>query len=100
MDTIDQKYIMRTTIGNMKPGDSGYCVPWAMYIDRTGKCYLRTGMTLHKEAHGTASMPVERNEDGDVVVTLGFNYFGGQYDRFEYSPSIPPSSIPVNKLIQ
>lgn len=52
------------SIGDMKTGDFGWCLPWSMDVDADGNGWLRGDYPVHSEPGGTVSMPVERREDG------------------------------------
>lgn len=54
-------------IANMQPGESAYTVPWAMQRDEDGGLQLRGDYPAEAEAAGTASLYLERNEEGFVV---------------------------------
>jgi hypothetical protein len=47
-------------IKDMKPGESGYTVPWALYITTDGKYFLNGNYTIVGAKCGTASMIITR----------------------------------------
>lgn len=55
------------TIANMKVGEIGYVVSWAMKVDMNGECYLWTEYTVSKEKAGTIQLKIKRVEDGFIA---------------------------------
>ena len=51
-------------IGNMKIGESGYTVPWAMSFENNGKSWIDTNFEIKSSPRGTSTMMVTRLEDG------------------------------------
>jgi hypothetical protein len=71
-------------IGDMKPGDMGYIVPWA-YDRETGN--VRTDYTYSKTKGGTASVWIECVARGEYVIEFETpiyrNPFTGEYNKGE-----------------
>ncbi len=51
-------------IRDMRPGETGYTVPWAMEVDLDFHGWLRTYFTVSSRPVGTLSMLVRRSNDG------------------------------------
>lgn len=78
------------TINKMVVGDSGYTVPWAMWVDKSRNCWLHPDYTLSAKPGGTVEMRVEKRKNGfHVWLAPGENYspssepgFVGTVDEF------------------
>lgn len=55
------------TIANMKVGEVGWVVSWAMKVDMDGECYLWSEYTVSKEKAGTVQLKIKRVEDGFIA---------------------------------
>lgn len=60
------------TISSMSVGEAMYTVPWAMWVDRQRRCWLRPDFSIDKNPQGTASMRVRREQDGFHVDRTGY----------------------------
>lgn len=54
-------------IADMKPGESGWTVPWGMFADARGQLWLRKNYLVRSHPGGTAQMLVMRTADGYLV---------------------------------
>lgn len=61
-------------IGEMKIGESGWAVPWALGADSADRLYLRRDYTIHKRPGGTVSMQVVRKSDSTWCVDIPSDY--------------------------
>lgn len=61
-------------IDNMLHGSSGWCVPWAMNPDESGRFFLNGNYTLHHGPGGTLCMKVYRDNAGDYLVDVSDVY--------------------------
>lgn len=52
------------TIDRMKVGESGFVVPWGMWVDLERRCWLHPKYQIRSQAGGTVKMRVERRADG------------------------------------
>lgn len=52
------------TIDSMSTGDSGYAVPWAMWVDTERNCWLHPKYTIQRAPGGTVQMLVTLRKDG------------------------------------
>jgi len=52
------------TIADLRVGESGWTVPWAMDHDEERRCWLNPRHTISQEPGGTVQMQVARREDG------------------------------------
>lgn len=55
------------TIGEMKVGETGWCVPWAMTADEDGTLWLDPNHTIDERPGGTVRMLVRKTANGVVV---------------------------------
>ncbi len=55
-------------IGSLQIGQSGFCVPWAMWVDLDNQCWLNPDYRVSAHPGGTVQMRVSRAEDGFYVV--------------------------------
>lgn len=54
-------------IVNMAIGQIGYMVPWGMWVDQDGTCYVNEQYSFTNSPFGTSSLKVTRVESGYVV---------------------------------
>lgn len=81
----------------MRTGDSGWTVPWAMWVDRKRNCWLHPEYTLHPEPGGTVQMLVELREDGyHVHVPQGETF--APRDKPGYASPADLRYLPVTEL--
>ena len=57
----------KNQLKNMKVGQQGYIVPWGMWIDLDGNCYLNENYTLDQSPGGTVSLKITRVNDGYIA---------------------------------
>ena len=68
------------TIIRMSPGDSAWCVPWAVWVDGGRNLWISGDYTIEKEPGGTVAMKITRTPEGVKVDRESLShYFGGQY---------------------
>jgi hypothetical protein len=67
---LPDKYIQKE-IQNLKIGEFGYTVPWAMWVSLNGKCYLNPQYSVEKTRGGTVQMKITRTKEGYIVDILG-----------------------------
>lgn len=78
---------MNPTIAEMKIGDTGWAVPWALVVDSEQRCWLRPGYTVSPSPGGTVDMKVSRASHGYVVNIAGCDYSWyplGDADKLSY----------------
>jgi len=82
------------TIRDMRVGEVGYSVPWALDFDKTGGIYLNLDMSIKKSPEGTCTLQIKKTDEGrtDYDVNLNIGYFGGKYEW-------KISEIPFSNLI-
>lgn len=56
--------LQERTIADMRPGESAYVVPWAMWVDAKGRCWLHPYYTPSASPGGTVEMQIQRMSDG------------------------------------
>ncbi len=78
---IKGKPIFERKIRDMKIGETGYTVPWALIFDENKVPHLNLDMTIEKSPKGTISLPLKRTGPGnaDYTIDLNFSYFGEKY---------------------
>jgi hypothetical protein len=54
-------------IQDMKIGESGYSVPWAMWVDEQKNCWLNEEYAIHKEKDVSRELKVEKLSEGYIV---------------------------------
>jgi len=52
------------TIDSIVVGDSGFIVPWGMWVDTQRHCWLHPKYPIHTSACGTTRMRIELRQDG------------------------------------
>ena len=57
----------KKTIADMKVGEVGYCVPWAVKVDLGSKVWVDTEYTFYKKEGGTADTRIVKVEGGYEV---------------------------------
>lgn len=75
------------TIDCMMVGESGYTVPWAMWVDTARRCWLHPRYTVRSEPFGTATMRIERQDDGYHVEIAGHHKYTPRENPGYSSPS-------------
>ena len=84
------------TIGAMLLGESGYAVPWAMWVDGERRCWLHPSYTIHPDRGGTVQMRVTRTEDGYEAWLTNQKYTPCQEPG--YVSPVDTKYIPVTRL--
>jgi len=75
-------WLKETSIKDMRYGETGWTVPWAMY-EIHGQAYINGNYTAHKKQGGTVSMLVTRIEAGAIVdVSECLDYRWGEGEGF------------------
>ena len=54
---------------DLSPGQYAYTVPWAMWVDASGRCWLHGWHSAHRNPGGTVQLRVEYWPDGLRVTT-------------------------------
>jgi hypothetical protein len=52
---------------NMKVGESGYIVPWGMWVDMDGNSYLNENYNLHPTPGGTVQLKITKVSGGYIA---------------------------------
>lgn len=52
------------SLSSMSIGETGWTVPWAMWVDRQRRCWLNPGFLAESDPGGTVEMKVELRDDG------------------------------------
>jgi len=84
---------LENRIIDMKPGESGYTVPWALAFDLEETPYLNLDYSIHKNPGGTVQMRVERTGSGKSDYNVDISNAG----YFKWSVEEAPFSGVVGK---
>jgi len=76
------------TIADLKVGETGYSVPWAIDFDLDQNPYLDLGMSIHKTPGGTVQLPITRTGDGLEDFDIDIR----EVKDYEWHPSNRPFS--------
>ena len=57
----------KNKLRDMAIGQTGYMVPWGMWVDLDGTCYVNEQYPITNSPFGTSSLKVTRVESGYVV---------------------------------
>jgi hypothetical protein len=63
---MPQKFIQKE-LKDLKVGESCYTVPWGMWVDSKGNCWLNPNYSASDNPGGTVQMYVTRKSDGYYV---------------------------------
>lgn len=77
------------TIDSMLPGEGGYVVPWAMWVDEKRNCWLHPDYTVSTEPAGTACMRITC-KTGGLGRTFAVDLRGIE---FHWSPQETPTYV-------
>ena len=100
MAKIPRQYLDTDKIANLAPGDVRYTVPWAMFVDKSGECWLHPAYSAHEHPGGTVEMRIELTDRGFVVTADGTGETwspGKSMSSFSGGAGLKP--IPVYKVI-
>lgn len=89
--TLPSKFL-EPTLSSLKVGQTGFTVPWALRVDGDRLLWLKPSYWISSHPHGTASMEVQRLEDG-YHVRLPKNH------RWSIQEGFEPDQIPVTGLL-
>lgn len=59
--------LIRKKILDLKDGESGYTVPWALRVTETLGCFIQSNMEIKQEKGGTYAMLVSLTPKGFIV---------------------------------
>ncbi len=67
MSSFLPDHMEEDTIERMELGDTGYTVPWAMYVERDRSMWINGKYTVSQGPGGTVHMLIKRMSDGVEV---------------------------------
>ncbi len=67
MAKLPPKFEDKSQLKNMKVGESGYTVPWAMWVDLDGNCWLNENYTIQGTPGGTVQLKITRVTEGYIA---------------------------------
>jgi hypothetical protein len=74
---LPESMLVDNEIEQMRIGETGLTVPWAMEVSIDGRCFLRPSYTFERtrQRGGTLQMVIGRNIEGyEVGVPIGYKY--------------------------
>lgn len=100
MAKLPRKYLDIDKIANMVPGDVRYTVPWAMFVDEKGECWLHPLYSAEQYSGGTVEMRIELTEEGFVVTADGLDFsWSTGASMSSYGSAVWLKPIPVHEVI-
>ena len=63
---MPDSHIQKNAIKNMKPGDIGYTVPWAVRVNQDGDCFINGDFTI-VEKGGTCCLKIK------IINSIGYS---------------------------
>jgi len=63
---MPDSHIQKNAIKNMKPGDVGYTVPWAVKVNQDGDCFINGDFTIGEKG-GTCCLKIKMTKDGVIA---------------------------------
>lgn len=83
---------------NMRVGESVYIVPWGMWVDMDGNCYLNEKYDIHPGPSGTVQLKITKIENGYIVHLKEMN---GDYkwERQEGPTYATPNEFCYGKVV-
>lgn len=85
------------TIDEMKVGEIGFTVPWALFFDE-GKAFLRGEYSIRDDKGGTVQMEVGRTRSGYIVSVQSCDYKWSRTPPNGVSLPIPVINILHQKI--
>ena len=67
MAKLPEQFEENNQLKNMDIGDSGYIVPWGMWMDLDGNCFLNESYTHQPNTGGTVQLKITRVIDGYIA---------------------------------
>lgn len=77
----------KNKLRNMAIGQTGYMVPWGMWVDSDGTCYVNEQYGFTNSPFGTSLLKVTRVESGYVVHIHESNHKWSRCDGNPFSTS-------------
>lgn len=62
------------TIEQMQVGETGYTLPWGMWVDKDKNCWLNEQYPLEKSPKGTVALKIEKLSEGYIAYIEGMVY--------------------------
>ena len=87
MATLPKNFENQNQLKNMKVGQSGYIVPWGMWVDLNGNCWLNEDYEFDSTPGGTVQLKVTRVVDGYIAHIHEMKYSNG----YKWTPQTGPS---------
>lgn len=82
------KTLLKQKLSDLKVGDSAWCTPWTMEVDRNAKLWLNTSATFEKVCVGTSTMKVTETAAGWVCDISKCDDY--QWDEYGVPDKYPP----------
>lgn len=81
--------LIQKELKDLKVGEHCYTVPWAMWVDSEGNCWLNPNYSAYDGTMGTVQMSVAREKAGYVVNVAGCADHGWNRNGQRDEPWIP-----------
>lgn len=79
---LPDSHLQKNAIKNMKNGDTGYTVPWAIKVNLDGDCFINGDFTIGEEG-GTCCLKVKKVSDGIIAYILDLPNDYKDYEKEE-----------------
>ena len=89
----------KNQLSNMKVGQSGYIVPWGMWVDVLGNCFLNENYTFHSEPGGTVQLKITRIESGYVAHLNELKPGAHKWERQNGPSFASPESVCYGRVV-
>lgn len=96
--SLPESLLAKNNIEKMKPGDVGYTMHWAMWVDSDMRCWLHPTYPFYSQPAGTASMLVMRGLDGTYEVKIQHGETYTPSTQPGYASPADTQYIPVAKV--
>jgi len=93
---FDSKYF-DNQIKNLETNESGYSVPWAMWIDYNNNCWLNENYTVHHIAGNNTNIKIKKLENGYLVNISKSDH---KWTPQKYPTYISPIDVCFGKVIK
>lgn len=95
--TLPDEFLETNTLAQLRVGESGYTVPWAMAVTETRLCLLNGKYPYDSQPGGTVQMLVKRDKNGyEVYVPRGYKYQPSSV--IPWGTTAEEDLIPVSKV--
>lgn len=90
-------YLIEKTVGDLKVGESGWVVSWAIFVDEKRMTYLDTKAGVDSEKCGTVDVLISRTRDGFIADVREAESNRWHSEKIHFSRI--KNTVPVVKII-